>query len=185
MPLKFVKPSLEFMPSFIDTLKEGNFSHMALNNFGDKPAEEVESDPQAYLDYLNDKSPRNVNTPDGKTHTFKDHYIIWTIDENNRFIAGISFRFDDNELINKYCGHFGMSVRPSLLNKGYGVKAALGMVEFAINEARKRDLTKLLASANIDNSASWRLLEHLNGKLILEHAPYKEWGKVKLYELDI
>ena len=156
---------------------------MALGGFGDITYDELKSDPEGYLKIINDSSPRTITVPDGETFTLSDHFILWAVDEEKkRFLAGISFRFDDNDLINTYAGHVGMSVRPSLLNKGYGVKAVIKMVELVEDEAIKRNMDFILASANSDNPASYKILEYKNGILINESDPYG-WGRSRLYKL--
>src|SRR5262249_49107136 len=77
MTLVLEKPAQKYMPSFLEALREGPFTHMALGGFGNTTAEEAARDPQAYLDKLTSPAPRDVATPNGKVFTLKDHEIFW------------------------------------------------------------------------------------------------------------
>ena len=182
--LRFTKPSLELIGSYIEALEEGSFTHMAVGGFGDAPAEDVRQNPQGHIRLLTDTSPRQITTPNGEVFTFHDHEIIWVTDPAGRFLGGISMRFDDNDLINRYCGHAGMSVRPSLLYKGYGVKMAKLLIPYIKQQAQKRGLKKLSASADPTNPASYKIIEHLGGQLKHESDPFG-WGETRFYEWEV
>ena len=185
MTLTIEKPSMKYVPSFIDALREGAFTHMALGGFGNTTAEEVTRDPQAYLDLITSPAPRAVKTPNGREFTLNDHEIFWITDGKDRFLGGISLRYDaDNDLINKYCGHAGMGVRASLLNKGYGIKAIEHAWEFGMQRAKEKNLPALLASCAPGNRASQRLIQHFGGQLVETGDPFG-WGPAELYTIKL
>jgi len=181
----FIEPHIDYIDSFVEALEEGNFTHMALGGFGDSTPEEIKNNPYKYIQRLTDKSPRHIIAPNQEKFTFHDHNILWAVDpKNHRFLAGISLRFDDNDLINTYCGHAGMSVRKGLQYKGYGARAAIQLSDMVKDEARKRKLTKLSASASPNNPASYKIIEYMGGKLISTNDPYG-WGPARFYELAL
>lgn len=182
--IELVKPDLTYIPSYLEARAEGPFTHMALGDFGEATMEDVAKNPEDYIALLNSKDPRNVETPSGDVFTLNDHEIFWIVKET-RFLGGVSFRFDKNcPIIDRYCGHVGMGLRASILNKGYGIKAVEYGFKMGAEMARSRGLDFLLASASPNNRASYRLIEHMNGELISTDDPYG-WGENRLYKIHI
>lgn len=185
MTLRFEKPSLKYVEAFAQALEEGPFTYMALGGHGDISTEDLRADPEGYIELVNSSAPRVVKTSDGQEFTLKDHEIIWVLDNKDRFIGGVSLRFDqDCALIDDYAGHAGMSVRHGLIGKGYGVKAAIQGWQYVLEQAKKRGLSEVRASADPDNPNSWRLIKHLGGECIREVDLYG-WGPAKLYSIDL
>jgi predicted acetyltransferase len=161
--LELVRPSVEVVPSYIEALKAGPFSHMALGGFGDEPVQSVSADPAGYIERLTDQALRTVVTPNGQTFLLRDHSIRWAVDRSGSFVGGLSFRYDlGNPLIDSYCGHVGMSVRADLRNQGFGTR----LWPLVLRKFAAKGFASIIASANIDNPASIRSIERAGGVAI-------------------
>jgi predicted acetyltransferase len=164
MTLKLVKPSAELLPSYIEALREGQFSAMQLG-FGKATAEEIEADPQGWLAKVNDPAPFTYTFKSGPSFNVTEHELLW-ITDGSRFLGTVALRYKgDHELINVYAGHVGMAIRPALLNQGYGPRAIRSAFNDLAVRARDHGLSYVYATCNPDNNASRRLIEHFGGVL--------------------
>ena len=181
--MKFVKPDLKHIDSYISGLEKGPFTYMALAYHGDWEVDKVLQDPEGYIAHANDTSPRIVEAG-GEDFVLEDHKLLWVLNSKDEFIGGISLRFDNNEMINNYAGHAGMSVRHDLIGKGFGVRAAIAGYEYAFKEARKRGLKEFIASAHTSNPNSYRLIEHI-GFIHERNVDAYGWGEARLYKYKL
>ncbi|MDR3613310.1 MAG: GNAT family N-acetyltransferase [Candidatus Obscuribacterales bacterium] len=168
MAIHLAKPSIELLPSYLEAIQEGNFCNMALG-FADDSLTEIVKDKDAYLYKINNPSSWKFKLPNGAEFSITDHELYW-ITDGKRFIGSLPLRYaGDVEFIENFCGHTGMAIRPSLLNKGYGVKALMHAFELGGAVAKSKGLKFILASCDQKNSASKRLIEHAGGKLFRSH----------------
>jgi predicted acetyltransferase len=168
MAIHLIKPSIELLPSYLEAIQEGNFCNMALG-FGDESLADIMQDQNAYLHKLNNPSPFKFKLPNGAEFGITDHELYW-ITDGKRFIGSVPLRYaGDSEFMENFCGHTGMAIRPSLLNKGYGVKALMHAFELGGGIAKSKGLDYILASCDQKNTASMRLIEHAGGKLFRRH----------------
>lgn len=167
MNLSLVKPDKRYLNSYIDAVGEG-FVNMQLH-FGDWPVEDIKSDIDGYIAFLDKADPFTFETKDGHSFSITQHEIIWLVDtETNRFLGSVALRYDgDKELLESYAGHVGLSVRPSVLQKGYGVR--MGGI---LKELIKNFLTKfpvgtkeIYMTCDQTNAPSRRLMEHFGARL--------------------
>lgn len=183
--ISLVKPSQELLPSYIEAIEEGTFCNMALGGFGDDPAATIRSDGQGYLNTITDRAPRVVRTKGGAEYPVQDHELFW-ITDGRRFIGTVSLRYaGDPEIIDNFGGHLGLAIRPALLNKGYGVKAAQQAWALAEMLIKEKGLTKVLVSCSPTNTASRRLIEHNGGKLLRRDEDAHGTGPNLLFEIDL
>jgi predicted acetyltransferase len=168
MAIHLVKPSIELLPSYLEAVQEGKYCNMALG-FGDDALSEIMKDKDAYVQKLNSPVPFKFKLPDGSEFEITDHELYW-ITDGKRFIGSVPLRFaGDADFIENFCGHTGMAIRPSLINRGYGVKALMHAFELGGGIAKAKGLDYILASCDKKNTASMRLIEHAGGKLFRSH----------------
>ncbi len=181
--LKVIKPRREYLESYAEAMAEG-FINMALGGFGNFTPEEIRNNPDQVLTILNQKEPRIVKTKDNREFLLHDHEIWWIVDET-RFIGAISLRYDDDPIMLSYAGHVGMAIRPSLLNKGFGVKGINIGYNKAKEEFKKRGLKRIMASCETENTASARLIKHNGGILTGTIENGGGYGKLEVYWIDV
>ena len=185
MSIELVKPCLSILPSYLEALAEGAYCNMALGAFADESVEEISSNPDDYLKRINDSSPRVVELPDGSEFTVFDHELYWLVD-GNRYIGSVSLRYaGDRELIEEFGGNIGVAIRPGLLNKGFGVRAAALAWRLAATFFKERGINSIFVTCNPTNSASKRLIEHNGGKLAQEKNDAFGSGPSLIYVIDL
>jgi predicted acetyltransferase len=185
MPIELVRPSITFLPSYLEALYEGTFCNMALGNFADESPEEIQKAPDDYIRRISDESPRVVTMPDGSEFTVAEHSLLWLVD-GERYLGSVSLRFSgDREVIEEFGGHIGVAIRPALLNVGYGVKAAALAWKLAGPYFKERGIQSIFVSCNPTNSASRRLIEHNGGKLVKEKSDAFGTGPSLIFVIDL
>ncbi len=85
--------------------------------------------------------------------------VFLALDENERLVGMINIRHRLNDYYEKYGGHIGYGVRPSERGKGY----AKQMLAFALVEASKLGLEKVLITCSTHNVASAKTIRHNGG----------------------
>jgi predicted acetyltransferase len=185
MSIELVKPCKSILPSYLEAVEEGVYCNMALGAFADESVEEISREPDEYLKRINDSSPRVVELPDGSEYTVFDHELYWLVD-GERYLGSVSLRYaGDRELIEEFGGHIGVAIRPGLLNKGYGVRAAALAWQLAGAFFRERGINSIYVTCNPSNSASKRLIEHNGGKLVQEKKDAFGSGPSLIYVIDL
>ncbi|HEY9756558.1 MAG TPA: GNAT family N-acetyltransferase [Oculatellaceae cyanobacterium] len=183
MAIVLSKPSLELLPSYLEALAEGSFCNMALGDFGDESVEKISEDPSGYIARITDPAPRKVKVPNGSVYELRNHELWW-LHDGLRFLGTVSLRFaGDREVIEEYGGHVGLAIRPALLNKGYGVRAAQLAWKLVAETAISHGLRAILVTCNPDNAPSRRLIEHNGGKLVKRLEDALGTGPSLLYEI--
>jgi predicted acetyltransferase len=96
---------------------------------------------------------KGIDVPKGwvATSTF------WLIDKNE--VVGV-LRIRHKEM--PYAGHIGYDIAPDFRNKGYGTE----IVKLALEKAKNLGITEAIVNCNIANTASRRVIEKNNGKLL-------------------
>lgn len=185
MPIELIKPNTKVLPSYIDAIREAAFCNMALGSFADESPEEILQDPQRYINHILSMTPRVVIMLDGSQYSIYSHELFWLTD-NDRFLGSVSLRYAGEEkVIEQFGGHIGIAIRPSLINRGYGVKAAALAWQLASEKFLERDITKIIVTCNPENAASRRLIEHNGGKLIEEREDAFGTGPSLIFEIDL
>ncbi len=185
MPIELVKPCKDFLSSYLEALAEGTHCNMALGAFADETPEEISRDPDGYISKINDTSARVVELPDGSSYTVADHALFWLVD-GARYLGSVSLRFaGDKEVIEEFGGHIGVAIRPGLLNKGYGVRAATLAWQLAGAYFKEIGINQIFVSCNPTNTASKKLIEHNGGKLVQEKTDAFGTGPSLIYAIDL
>lgn len=181
--LYLVEPSLKFLESYCEAYDEG-FRNMQLG-FGNDTPDIIRQDPQAYFNKIAGNEPILVTLKNGQTYAVTDHEILWLTD-GKRFIGSIVLRYrGDNEIIEGYCGNRGLAIRPSLKGKGYGNQSWLDTWPEVKKRARKHGLTFLLATTDMDNHSSYKLIEKHGGILLESNSDKFGEGPIRIYKLSL
>ncbi|HEY9776175.1 MAG TPA: GNAT family N-acetyltransferase [Planktothrix sp.] len=185
MKISLVTPNSELLPSYIEAISEGKYCNMALGGFADDAVEAIERDRHGYLRKITNTCERKVRLPDGAEYTISDQELFW-ITDGTRFLGTVSIRYSgDAELIDLVAGHIGMAIRPSLLNQGYGVRAASEAWVQIKERMRDRGITHIIATCDPENRASKRLIEHNGGKLVQESKNLHGMGDNLTYRIEL
>jgi predicted acetyltransferase len=159
--LRLVAPCEAFAASYVEALREGY-------RRGVQPATAPDAIDRIEADFLGWLTrsmipPRAIGTPDGSTFEPVPSAEFWAV-AGHVFVGSISIRFTLNALLERYGGHAGYGVRPSLQGRGHATR----MAELAKDMLRKRGDTEMLISCSPDNLASRRVIEKIGGVLLRE-----------------
>jgi predicted acetyltransferase len=181
MAIHLVKPNTKLLPSYLEAIQEGKYCNMAVG-FGDDTLSEIMEDTDSYLRKVADPAPWKAKLPNGSEFAITEHVLYW-ITDGNRFIGSLPLRYaGDLEVIENYCGHIGMAIRPSLLNRGYGVRALVEASELGRAIAKEKGFIALLATCDQNNTASRRLIEHAGGKFLRTTDDFNGSGPLFIYQ---
>lgn len=118
---------------------------------------------ESFQDYLNDLSQGEVITS-----------TFWLIDKEE--VVGVA-RIRHQEV--EYAGHIGYDISPNYRNMGYGFQ----ILKLALEKAIKIGIEEAILTCNIDNTASKKIIEKNNGKLL--GTIYDEEENEYLYKYSI
>jgi predicted acetyltransferase len=107
---------------------------------------------QDYLNGLRNHSKGN-NLPQGKVMTS----TFWLID-GKEVVGVVRIRHQEVE----YAGHIGYDISPNCRNGGYGSH----ILKLALEKAVEIGMEEVILTCNIDNTASRKIIEKNNGKLL-------------------
>jgi predicted acetyltransferase len=80
---------------------------------------------------------------------------------NDQIIGRVSIRHTLNQELSQRGGHMGYAVAPRYRRQGY----ATTMTRLGLKACKELGLTSILLTCSDDNLPSWKIIEHLNGKL--------------------
>jgi predicted acetyltransferase len=107
---------------------------------------------QDYLKYLHNYSQGN-DLPQGEVITS----TFWLVDEKD--VVGV-VRIRHREV--NCAGHIGYDISPDCRNRGYGFQ----ILKLALEKAISIGIEEVIITCNIDNTASKKIIEKNNGKLL-------------------
>lgn len=94
--------------------------------------------------------------------TYASSTTYWLYDDETDKILGASnLRHYLTEEGLRLWGHIGYGIRPSERRKGNATK----LLKLVLQEAKKKDINKVLVAAYTGNVGSWKVMEKCNGKL--------------------
>lgn len=109
----------------------------------------------------------------------KVHATFYWIVEDSNYLGAITLRHELNAKLLEGGGHIGYGVRPSARGRGLATWA-LGTV---LDQARARDLDRVLVTCNDDNVASAQTIERNGG--VLEDVRETWVGLTRRYWIDL
>ncbi|WP_066498211.1 GNAT family N-acetyltransferase [Abyssisolibacter fermentans] len=147
--LFLVKPSKKYQKSFENyalTYRKINDEH-----YFNKYKKALEN----FQDYLNDlhNYSKGKNLPQGDVTTS----TFWLIDK--KAVVGV-VRIRQQEV--DCAGHIGYDISPDCRKRGYGFQ----ILKLALEKAIKIGIEEVILTCNIDNTASKKIIEKNNGKLL-------------------
>lgn len=116
-----------------------------------------------FQDYLKDLPQGEVTTS-----------TFWLIDKEE-VVGVVRIRHQEVE----YAGHIGYDISPNCRNKGYGFQ----ILKLALEKAIKIGIEEAILTCKIDNTASKKIIEKNNGKLL--GTIYDEEENEYLYKYSI
>lgn len=105
-----------------------------------------------YLKYLNNWL-KGIDLKDGFVNTS----TFWLID-NNEVVGVTRVRHEEVE----GAGHIGYDISPIYRKKGYGTQ----ILKLALREAEKIGIKDVIVTCNVENTASRKIIEKNNGRLL-------------------
>ncbi|MGL4687926.1 MAG: GNAT family N-acetyltransferase [Fusobacteriaceae bacterium] len=155
--MKFIKPSLEYIDSYIeaqDYLEKEGLATFRLT------CEEVKKDKIKFISEFKiletEKCIRIVSS-------FVPSTVYWLVDEKNKEVIGIlNIRHRLNDYLISYGGHIGYAVSPNYRNQKYGGK----LLDKGLEVAKELELGEILIICNSDNIGSKKIIESRKGILI-------------------
>ncbi len=112
---------------------------------------------------------QGINLPEG----WVSNTTLWLVD-HHEFKGHINIRHQLNPYLEKFGGHIGYAVRPTVRNQGYGNQ----ILKMTLPYARQLGLKKVLITCDESNIASRKIIESNRGQL--ENRLIDERGVVKL-----
>ena len=132
---------------------------------------------EGWLEKLEEDYNRVTNEEKVPTRTF-----FFVRENDNKIVGMINIRLDLNEEYKNKYGHIGYGIRPTERGKGYNkINLYLGL-----KVCYKHGINEILMSADIDNPASWRTIESVTGKRIIESGDNENPNSVTvMYHIDV
>ncbi|WP_291578764.1 GNAT family N-acetyltransferase [Clostridium sp. UBA6640] len=124
---------------------------------------------QDYLNNLHNYSKGN-DLPEGEVITS----TFWLID-TKEVVGVVRIRHQEVEC----AGHIGYDISPDYRNRGYGFQ----ILKLALEKAIEIGISEVILTCNIDNTASKKIIEKNNGKLL--GTIFDEEEKEYLYKYSI
>jgi predicted acetyltransferase len=152
---KLEKPSIEHKQSYLKALKEfheeGRYTFLEIEDVSENFAEFIEK----------------VNN--GKRHLHKPYAdwiepvpetVLWLI-KDHEFIGTLNIRHRLNWHLEKWGGHIGFIVRPSMRGKGYGKK----LLQKAIPYIAHMGIERALLTIDPDDKGANKIVQFVGGKM--------------------
>jgi len=150
-----VKPSMEFMDSYIAACRE--YSEAGLKIYDEFRGAIPDSDAiEKLLKRFEDHS-KGIGLPEG----WVPSTTFWLVDKGE-YIGGGNIRHTLTEQLKKFGGHIGYEIRPSKWGQGYGTL----LLKLLLSEAGKLGIKSALITCAATNIASRRIIEKNGGVLI-------------------
>jgi len=90
---------------------------------------------------------------------------FWLVD-GDTYIGSVNIRHDLTEWLERFGGHVGYAIRPSMRRRGYGTL----ICKLALDEAREIGLKRVLITCDADNIGSRKIIE-ANGGVFSDEVP--------------
>lgn len=174
-------PVLDFMPSYIEALKEG---HRCGGDKVKTPDEiaAITASPQAYLDKLLGPQPATFTDEKGQVFERVPDTPVWFM-QGNVFIGNAKIRHRLTPALEASGGHIGYGIRPAYQGKGHATEMLRQCLVWARENLK---VERVLLSCRADNPASARVMEKCGGQLLDETPhPYAAGIMQKRYWLPV
>lgn len=140
---RFVLPEPAYLASYTEARQEYLRHGVTTHAFDDAGACDI------FAKYENYRQARDL--PPGRVGEGR----WWLVDGEAAFIGEVSLRYRLNQALLHHGGHIGYGVRYSEWGKGYGTQ----LLRFALEQAQKRGMDRVLVTCLDTNLASARVIE--------------------------
>ena len=164
---ELILPSPGYLESYLEACREFKTCGRSIMSILDPDEYETWKDTifQRFEDYRQGK-----NLPEG----YVPGTTFWLV-EDGEYIGSGNLRHRLTENLERFGGHIGYAIRPSMWGLGYGTL----QLSFLLREAAKLGISEALLTCDNDNIASYRVMEKNGGRLIDTIAVFAE-GKNRL-----
>lgn len=176
--MKIVKPSLEYIDSWLATIAECRAEDPDLTGPGSGVLMTSEINPENIEDYiqLSKDFAEGKNLPDGWVPCSN-----WWLIDNGKFIGAANFRHELNDALKEHGGHVGYFIRPSKRNQGYGLELLRQMKDVI----KANGLEKMMVTCNDSNIGSQKIIERNDGVFERYSNVLHEGEKIRIYWIDL
>ncbi len=149
--MRLVFPSVKYKSEYLAALLEtvGDTGETRLNK--PEPDQTFEAFVQMWQDQTLGKNLKIGTVP---------ATMYWLLDKGE-IIGRVHIRHILNDFLLNYGGHIGYYIKPSKRKMGYGLK----ILQLALEEARKMDMTEILVTCDENNIGSQKIIESCGGVL--------------------
>jgi predicted acetyltransferase len=106
---------------------------------------------------------------------------LWLEDDAGQIVACVRLRFWLTPALEAEGGHIGYDVRPSARGRGFGAAA----LRLALEEARRRGLSRVRLTVDGDNLASIKIIERNGGVLSGEALSVRSGKRIRQYWIEL
>lgn len=171
---KLEKPAIEYKESHINAMKEFH----AEKRFLFMKTDYLERDFQDYINKLN-KGQKELFTPYPHWVEPVPETTLWFVKEHN-FIGALTIRHRLNWHLEKWGGHIGCIIRPSMRGKGFGKK----LLQKAMPYIAYHGVENALITITPENKASKHITLFCGGKLEDTHPATDRFPEREHYWLN-
>lgn len=161
-------PAVQYKDSFIAAMRE-------FHREGRNPDWNFESLEAHFEEYVVVQLAREHDPLPGRVPQ-TDYWLI----VDNIYAGRISIRHHLNSSLEKFGGHIGYDIRPSMRHKGYGTLQC----RLALAKARERGLERVLITCDDDNIGSQKIIE-ANGGVLLDKVDNGRPTLTRRYWIDL
>lgn len=155
--LKLIPPTVKLENEYKEMLKEWHDSGEVLVPFI------LRYDPKDFKKFV--KQMEGFKKGTDIPETFVPHSTFWLVNSEDKILGVVNIRHKLNDKLNLIGGHIGYGIRPTERRKGYATK----ILELALKEVKKLDITKALVTCDRNNIASKKTILKNNGILYQEN----------------
>jgi predicted acetyltransferase len=165
MQVHLVKPSLDYLPSYVDALKRGwSPDNVRLLEATREELAAIEADAAAFVAGLDDPEAKGppIRMPDGTEKQRLPGIRRWVWDGEFAGSIGLRWQEGTSALPPHVLGHIGYAIVPWKAGRGYATRA----LALILPEARARGLDYVEITTDPDNIASQKVVTANGGVLV-------------------
>lgn len=173
--IQLMRPSIDMLPSYVAALHSGwSADNIMGKAAADAELTRIDRNAQAFIDSLDDPEARGapVLLPNGATVPRLPGYRRWVWDGEFCGSMGFRWRPGTSTLPDHVQGHVGYAIVPWKRGYGYATQA----LALLLPEARKKGLTYIDLTTDLDNIPSQKVILNNGGKLIGRYQKPEAYG---------
>ena len=179
--MKLVTPSLEYLDSYIETVKQG-WDPLTLSDTNFNHVKRIEEDPEGFLRLMNtpEQLPA-ITQPNGQLAPRLHNITRWMW--AGEVVGRIQFRYQPNTVeLPDYClGHVSYAVIPQHRGQGYASQA----IKLLLPEIQTLNFPYIELVTEKDNTASQRVIATVGGVFVEEFINLAVYGRGEMLRFRI